>query len=896
MEVNSGRVADDGTWDAAREKPITAADPGIYVQHWTKPQKVRGLAIKEIDGRLTKIDVYTGPATGPIDIAAADDWQEVAQYEQPRRYYYHPDANQNHDARYMDGYVDFGRDVGTRAVRLRIVEQWADAGDRSLYGVRNDRGGLELDPRRCRIYGLAVVGSAGGEAPLDKKIGERLEAFDSTSGQLKSEIELDQPGRLTYDPQGKLHAVSADNVVQVDRAAGKHRVVLEHLDVPGDIAFDAAGNLYVVEHGSYGYRIRVFDPQGKLLRTVGHAGPRKAGRWDPEVFGRIIDIDVDREGKLWVVEDEYWPKRVALFAADGSFEREFLGNTPYGGAGVLDPFDKRRMFVGPLEFELDWKTGHSRLKNLSWAGSTPAGELPIHVDDRIYVTTWLAGLSMPCGIVYRYVDDHLELAAAMGAAMNFEPLKSPELIARLGGPQLDRMKFIWSDLNGNGQVDADEVQLSPKPKDFRGLTRFERDLSAQAGQIRYEVKEFLPSGVPVYQESTFPPVFDSFGLTHLASGDFYRLGTDGKPEAGITAAGDIRWTYPNEGAGGHALYSAKPWFPAQIVAQGGYVGHEAPGGQLGEFCVFHTNAGGWNVMTGDGLLVASVFRDMRDPQAKPWSMSEHQRGMMLTDISLAQEHFQGYFCRSQADGKYYAVAGHNHASVVEILGLDQARRYSGTIEVSARDVERSQQWDEQQEKSNVYLRAGGRLLPPGKAAATGRPARGLAGPQRHDRRQHPPVPGLRRHAAVRRLAGGRHRAVSEQRRAMGPALQDRRLRRPAAGRRSHGACRSRGPGGRRPAAAAGLSGWQADRRRVSPGAGRRPGQAVAGGLASGRGGLRRRAPARRRADGAPAQRRGLCQRLHGRSGHSAGRAGPETGRRPAFEDGLGRAPHRARRP
>ena len=512
------------------------------------------------------------------------------------------------------------------------------------------------------------------KSPLDKKIGERLEAFDSTSGQLKSEIELDQPGRLTYDPQGKLHAVSADNVVQVDRAAGKHRVVLEHLDAPGDIAFDAAGNLYVVEHGSYGYRIRVFDPQGKLLRTVGHAGPRKAGRWDPEVFGRIIDIDVDREGKLWVVEDEYWPKRVALFAADGTFEREFLGNTPYGGAGVLDPFDKRRMFVGPLEFELDWKTGHSRLKNLSWAGSTPAGELPIHIDDRIYVTTWLAGLSMPCGIVYRYVDDHLELAAAMGAAMNFEPLKSPELIARLGGPQLDRMKFIWSDLNGNGQVDADEVQLSPKPKEFRGLTRFERDLSAQAGQIRYEVKEFLASGVPVYQESTFPPAFDSFGLTHLASGDFYRLGTDGKPEAGITAAGDIRWTYPNEGAGGHALYSAKPWFPSQIVAQGGYVGHEVPGGQLGEFCVFHTNAGGWNVMTGDGLLVASVFRDMRDPQAKPWSMSEHQRGMMLTDISLAQEHFQGYFCRSQADGKYYAVAGHNHASVVEIQGLDQARR------------------------------------------------------------------------------------------------------------------------------------------------------------------------------------------------------------------------------
>ena len=185
-------------------------------------------------------------------------------------------------------------------------------------------------------------------------------------------------------------------MVKVDRKAGKHQVVLSGLDSPGDIAFDAAGNLYVSEHGSYGYRIRMFDTAGNLLRTIGHAGPRKAGHWDPEVFGRIVDIDIDKEGKLWVVEDEYWPKRVALFGADGEFEREFLGNTPYGGGGVLDPWDKSRMFVGPLEFELDWKTGHSRLEE-SELGQVARrrANCPIHIDDRIYVTTWLAGISQP---------------------------------------------------------------------------------------------------------------------------------------------------------------------------------------------------------------------------------------------------------------------------------------------------------------------------------------------------------------------------------------------------------------------------------------------------------------------------------------------------------------------
>jgi hypothetical protein len=705
VRVNSGAVAEDGSWDAKRAEPLTPAAPAIYVHEWKLPQKVRGVAIKEIDARLTKIDVYTGPATGPIDITASENWQSVADYEQRRRYYYHPDANQNHDARYLDGYVDFGRELSTRAVRLRAVEQWADNGDRSLYGVRNDRGGKELEPNRCRVYGLAVVGYAGGEVPVDAKIGERLEVYDATTGKLESEVDIERPGRLTYDRQGNLYATSANRVVKVDLAGGKHKPVLADLESPGDIAFDDAGNLYVSEHGDFGYRIRVFDPAGKFLRGIGHSGPRRAGRWDPEVFGRIVDIDVDREGNLWVVEDEYWPKRVVLFAADGKYEREFLGNTPYGGGGVLDPFDKSRMFVGPLEFELDWKTGHSRLKNLSWTGSTPPGELPIHVDGRIYVATWQAAFSSQCGIVYRYENDHEVLAAAMGAATGFDPLKSPELIARLGGPQLDRLKFVWSDLNSNGAVDAEEVQFSPKPANYQGLTPFDRDLGAQCGRYRYRVKQFLPSGVPVYEEHEGPAALDSPSVLRLTSGSYYRMGLDGRPESGLDAAGETRWTYPTEGAGGHALYSAKPWFPAQVVAQGGFVGHETPADGPGEFCVFNTNAGGWNVMTADGLLIGPVFRDMRDPAAKPWSMSEHNRGLLLKDISLAQEHFQGYFCQSLSDGKYYAVAGHNHASVVEIVGLDQARRYHGTVRVAAEDVKQSQQWDELQEKAGIYARA-----------------------------------------------------------------------------------------------------------------------------------------------------------------------------------------------
>ena len=72
----------------------------------------------------------------------------------------------------------------------------------------------------------------------------------------------------------------------------------------------------------------------------------------------------------------------------------------------------------------------------------------------------------------------------------------------------------------------------------------------------------------------------------------------------------------------------------------------------------HTNTGGWNVWTGDGLLIGPIFRDLRDPRGQPWSMPEHERGMILSDITVGEEHFQGYFCRT-ADNRYYVVAGHN---------------------------------------------------------------------------------------------------------------------------------------------------------------------------------------------------------------------------------------------
>jgi hypothetical protein len=47
ISVSSGQLNKAGEWDAQRDKPLTAADPGIYMLEWDAPQSLRGLALED---------------------------------------------------------------------------------------------------------------------------------------------------------------------------------------------------------------------------------------------------------------------------------------------------------------------------------------------------------------------------------------------------------------------------------------------------------------------------------------------------------------------------------------------------------------------------------------------------------------------------------------------------------------------------------------------------------------------------------------------------------------------------------------------------------------------------------------------------------------------------------
>lgn len=693
ISVNSGKVDAHGIWEAERMEPLSSEAPAIYMMEWDEARALRGVAIEEIDGARAEIDVFTGPADAAIELEGDANWEKVGVYV-PRRRMDHP-GFQDHNAHalYMDGTVDFGREMTTRAVRIRVVAQWISAIDTRTTATARDQ--LGIDPTRCRVFGVAPLEYIGGEFPVDELIAHRIEVIDGATGVMEHEVAISRPTQIAFAPDGALYGIAEGRLVKIDLENGRHESpFVVTTEKPGALAFDRRGNIYLYDAAPARRVIHVYSPEGRLLRTIGEPAGYEAGPWNPQRFNHVSSIAVDQRNQLWVVDTSSWPKRISCWTIEGEWLRDHYGHTRYGGGGVLDPENTSRLFYGPLEFEIDWETGRSRLKNLTWTGRTPAGEVPIRMDGRTYLVTRPEGTRhQRAAVVYLYDEaaGKIHKTAAMGQAAHFSPLRESAILARVGNRRLDELQFIWTDVNGDGQVQYEEVTFAPLEKGR--LSSFGRDLTILAGSGAFEVERFLENGAPVYRWRKTPAA-GNFAYRRTDGGYFI---LDNGLDKGVSAEGLVEWTYPNEGMGVGPDRSAGAFTPEQVLGQFYVVGHEvAAGGDLGEFFVVNANLGSWNVWTTDGLLAGRIFRDLRDGQRVSWTMPGNDRGMRLDDVTAGQEHFNGWFTRSREDDRYFAVAGHNHASIVEVSGLDDFRRTEGTFEITEDDITANREWQREQ--------------------------------------------------------------------------------------------------------------------------------------------------------------------------------------------------------
>ena len=339
----------------------------------------------------------------------------------------------------------------------------------------------------------------------------RLVFVDARTGRSLGEASVPAPRGLTFDPQGRLWIVS-DRKVQrytVDLQQAKlgeaETIVSTGLDEPRRIALDDAGTLYVSD-GGRSHQIKVFAPDGTLLRVIGKPGGPQLGHYDPERMSYPSGMTVDAQGRLWVAEAENAPRRISVWnAATGAFERALYGPSPYGGGGKIDPGDRTRLYMDAawssvgVTWALDWKAGTAQPADIYWRADNPefdampdtvpetvlrAGGFQYLVDcynDKLRynqdrgVGMWRLdkdGIARPVMIVGNGAD----LVNGIWGI----PLRHRDEIAALW-KDLDpaTVMFVWCDKNGDHIADPDEIQFRQIPSPADGKPLHDVGLGAQ---------------------------------------------------------------------------------------------------------------------------------------------------------------------------------------------------------------------------------------------------------------------------------------------------------------------------------------------------------------------------------------------------------------------------------
>ncbi|QIF03989.1 hypothetical protein [Roseimicrobium sp. ORNL1] len=575
---------------------------------------------------------------------------------------------------------------------------------------------------------------------------------DAKNAQMIGRVPVENPRGVGFDSQGRLLALSGTKLLRYPALDALHPtklgqpeiVIDSQLDDPRHVITDEAGNFLVSDRGQ-SHQVKVFSPQGKLLRSFGKAGEPKAGKYDPLHINNPNGIALDSQGRLWIAEADNFPRRVSVWDKEGNLERAFYGPTEYGGGGMLDSRDANVFFYKGLEFKLDWAVGKDELvrvfhrpDELTEAhGGHYSPDAPLYPDsrkgERYFTSCYTHNPTGGDQVAFLWKDDGItaRLVAALGSAHAWWALRAPELASiwpqgtklEEENPPVDKQAcFAWTDTNGDGHPQADEVTVLKGS--MRGVTVMP-DLSfvvARYGEkcIRYAPSGFTDKGAPRYKLDAPEIVGPSGGQPPSSGGNQAMLHPSGwtlltnapapfSPYGlGGMYQGEPRWSYPSAWPGLHASHEAAvPDRPGMVVGHtrllSGWVQPRGDGGPM--FCI-NGNMGNMYLFTADGLFVSTLFHDIR---LRPnWAAPVAIRNMDVTNVSLHDENFWPSITQTP-DGKVYLIDG-ARTSLVRVDGLETIKRLpEQSINITTGDLEKSRDWHARVEAARQKARGSGIL-------------------------------------------------------------------------------------------------------------------------------------------------------------------------------------------
>ena len=602
------------------------------------------------------------------------------------------------------------------------------------------------------LEGLGGLAAYNGVLIVSLPKMNELLLIDVGVGRVIGTYALTKPGGLFADEKGSLYVVSETRVLkltlpdkaQINQPSGLSKAQIfigDNLEQPQQIAMDPDHNLYVSDWGTSN-QVKVFSSAGKFLRAIGDTGPITSGPYDPKLMHHPKGVTIDNRNRLWVAEEDFQPKRVSIWDANGHFVRAFYGPPTYGGGGNLDPKDKTLFYLNGMTFRLDWKTGESTLTAIQYRlnndetplvptnvtpernplfqesgsrykkfGASENPDFPIYLGGRKYFTnaynsdpttgTPVVGLWISKGNVAVPV-------AAFGRADYWQPLQNLAFRTQVRSvenqqpsparlPNLSGLTFAWSDLNGDGTPQPAEVTLTSGT--VRTVTVSTSLELVTDTAMSYKPVGFNAAGIPLYDLSkgkplamqTQRPASSGGGQVLSTAGTWTILTTAPKPFAPQSLSGAengvAKWSYPSLWPGLHASHSSPPpEFPGELIGTTRVLG---PSFQLHnasdvELWAINGNKGTIYLFTTDGLFVTTLFKDSRSPTASWAQRPRAIRGMFVSDLTLGEENFWPSITQTE-DGQIYVVT--NFPSIIRVDGLDTIHRIAPqTIHVTTEQL------------------------------------------------------------------------------------------------------------------------------------------------------------------------------------------------------------------
>jgi len=512
---------------------------------------------------------------------------------------------------------------------------------------------------------------------------DKIFLIDIATGTQKDERTVPVPvtGGLAVDAKGALYAVSEKSVGRIDIKTGAFTPIAKDVDTPRMLTCDAAGNLYVSLQGKT-MQVWKLNAKGKVLQRFGKAGGRPSlGKFDPAGMLNPYGIAVDKNGRLWVCEDDPLPKRYSVWNADGTLWREFFGSMPYSTAGYFDPKDPEWFYAFNVRYLVDYEKGTWRPDATILNERTVEGvKLPhncYHTGGWIVVLRGRKFLVVP--EMYR---------RWMGMYEEVKGVWVPRLAAT-GGK-------LWIDANNDGKVQAEEIHPGGRPF-MEGVVDQKLNFYSCAGDrwtepraegrcttpytiSRLDFLGFAANGALQYAEQPKPVVQDNEGgsvsgycvdadsaIYVMISGGLVARGEraqgTGARIVKFSPEGKELWRYANVHCG--FAWTSSTYTPGFVV---GAFRNRSPDhpellpitGYYGQYFLIDKK---------DGLFVDALCQDQR-------SAYTMDHTMVLT------ENFNGNIFKHPKTGKTYFTGGDCDCRIWELTGLDSMKRQAVRINVT----------------------------------------------------------------------------------------------------------------------------------------------------------------------------------------------------------------------